>query len=242
MRIIGHMVMRNEADRYLAQSLSWLRRVCPEIYVYDDRSTDRSVAVASLAGAQVWVRRPSAASFRENESRFRQDAWEWMSTAGALSEEDWVLCIDADEFLVQVSSEARTAVEQQALLAAQAQFGRPITFDVAEIFALRNGQLMRRTDGYWASISARRFARWDPRTEFVSKVEGGGSLPAVSMYESALDSTALTILHLGYADADDRQAKHARYSGGAGHNPAHVASIIGRPILKPWDGQIPEVL
>lgn len=234
--------MRNEADRYLAQSLSWLRRVCPEIYVYDDRSSDRSVDVAGLAGAHVKVRRPSAPSFREDESRFRQDAWDWMSIAGALTEEDWVLCIDADEFLVQATPNARTAVEQQALLVAQAQFGRPVTFQVAEIFALRNGQLMRRTDGYWATISARRFARWDPRTEFVTRVEGGGSLPALAMHEAALDSEALTILHLGYADAADRQAKHARYSGGVGHNPAHVASIIGRPILKPWDGQIPEVL
>ncbi len=235
-RIIGHMVVRNEADRYLSESLAWLSRHTDAMYVYDDRSTDRTAPLAMQAGAMVRTRTQLTPSFAEDESAFRQAGWEWMTERARLTEDDWVLCIDADEFLVATDADEARSVRQ--LLEQSADQGMTVTFPVAEIFATFD-VLERRIDGYWKAITADRFARWVPDPAFMERCEGGGSLPRAARFARPGISTALTILHFGYARPDDRQAKYQRYSKGRGHNLTHVGSIIRPPQLEPWTGQNP---
>ena len=44
-RILGMMIVRNEADRYLNKVLEQMKSICDEIYILDDASTDNTVEI-----------------------------------------------------------------------------------------------------------------------------------------------------------------------------------------------------
>lgn len=236
MKIVAHMVVRNEVGRYLRPCLEWLSTMVDRVYVWDDRSVDGTVHVAADYG-EVAVRSLDAPGFLDDESAFRQAGWQWMSELGHLRLGDWVLSIDADEFLV---GNGERSVRE--LLERAAFGGLPVTFNVAEIFGVREGRPLVRTDGFWGSIQARRFVPWTPQhVEFVPRAEGGGSVPRMMAEMPHACSDALTLLHFGYAEAIDRQTKYERYSQGKGHNKMHVESILGPAKTFAWAGQLPEV-
>lgn len=244
MRIIGHMVTRNEMDRWLTSALPWLMEICDgNVAIYDDRSDDAIEAYADKLGTS-FLRRPSTMpSFRNNEGDFRWAGWMAMERAHRPRQGDWVLAVDADELLV--TNQAGCGADEVRLLLADAigeaeEYDRSsISFEVAEVFGFDDmGWPLVRTDGYWGGITACRLAKWQPQGVFASRKEGGGSLP--SAWPRAIDTHKhLELLHLGYARPEDRIAKHARYRNGTGHNPRHVASILGRPDLSYWVGMRP---
>jgi hypothetical protein len=244
MRLIGHMVVRNEVDRWLSTTLPWLADLCDgHVAVYDDQSTDGTVDYVESLGLPV-ARRPDAIeSFRSNEGIFRWAAWTAMERALSPRLGDWILAVDADELLLtndpNGNRELVIARLYDAIADAEANRARTATFEVAEVFGFddRDWPLVR-TDGYWGAITACRLAKWTVQGIFEPRKEGGGSLP--SAWPRATDTaTHLQLLHLGYARGEDRHAKHQRYAAGHGHNPRHVASVLQPPTLDHWAGMRP---
>lgn len=236
-RVIGHMVVRNEANRYLRASVTYLRNLCDQIFVYDDRSDDGTYEWLREQKVPVLQRPVDASSFAENEGLFRGRAWHELELLTRPTANDWVLCVDADEFLVVeprtdlgATRDLLTDNIQRAIQAAH----RALTFPVREVFGFAADHTpLVRVDGYWGMISACRLVRCVTTGEFAARRMGGGSIP--DGWSDAYLAERLAIMHLGYARLSDRRAKHARYDvDTGGHNPAHVASILTSPTLKVW--------
>lgn len=236
-RVIGHMVTRNELGRYLPSTIAWLRTLTDDqVHVYDDRSTDGTYEYLSDEdGVVVDCRLPGGITFAEDESAFRSVAWHAMEARFSPGPQDWVLCMDADEYLVSREPERfdLAADIEEALTAGLGA----VSFPVAEVFDWNSHPLIR-VDGYWGQINACRLVRWRPEGTFVPRREGGGSVPT-GWQAPHLESNNFTILHLGYARLEDRRVRYARYAGGVGHNPRHIKSILTSPDLQPFNGQHP---
>ena len=89
--ISGVVIAKNEADR-IARCVSSMRQVCSEVIVLDSGSTDDTVAIATDAGARVEQQDWLGFSAQKN-------------AAIALACNDWILLLDADEWLTDDSSE-----------------------------------------------------------------------------------------------------------------------------------------
>jgi glycosyltransferase involved in cell wall biosynthesis len=96
--IIGAMLVRNEAGRYLERVLEQIRSVCDEIVVLDDASTDDTVEICRRYGA--YIEATEMSYFGENELYLRKRLWfkaqAWAETG------DWILCLDADETIPNI--------------------------------------------------------------------------------------------------------------------------------------------
>lgn len=233
MRLILMMVTKNEADRYLDSVLLWNHQYASVACVYDDVSEDETTAIAAVHNCLVQVRPPYISSFLMHEGEFRQAAWDWMEETVKPQEGDWILSLDADEFLVheQGVSGLYHEIEQAEKVGATG-----IACQVPEIFDGYGGTLYRRVDGYWGSIQALRLVKWYPGGRFLNRKMACGSVPHCEKVTWAED---MSILHVGYINNEDARAKYNRYKNLPGHNPSHVRSILEPGTLEAWDGPIP---
>jgi hypothetical protein len=233
-RIIGHMVTRNELGRYLTATIQWMREITDVQYVYDDRSIDGTFGHLQRAGVPASQRNPSDPSFEDDESAFRANAWQAMEEHHEPSPNDWILCVDADEFIVAPHPERTRDVLTETV--EQHRTHGAVTVAVNEVFGFDDDHTpLLRLDGYWGQITACRLVRWRYGAQFPTRTEGGGSVPA-AWTTTATSIVDLSVMHLGYARASDREAKHARYRATSGHNPRHIASILEPPKLTRWEG------
>lgn len=240
LRLTGHMVVRNEMDRYLPETLAWLAELTDgRVLVYDDQSTDGTAAYVSGERLPLAVRPDDVPSFADDESACRQAGWQALERAFLFTAEDWILAVDADEFLV--TPDARHGLEDvRQSLARAATADSAVIFPVAEVFDETEDGPLVRTDGYWSNITATRLAKWRPDGVFHPRREGGGSIPSNWPRPTAIDP-GLTLLHYGYARPEDRNAKAMRYRSSSGHNPVHIDSITRPPRLVKWNGMTPRV-
>lgn len=238
-RILGHVCVKDEAGRYLAESLAWHAGICDEIHVYDDRSTDSTVSIAESMGAVVSIRPERAPSFLTHEGNFRQAAWKDFQSKVDATYDDWVLAFDADEFLATPNEPEREALER---LVQMSRVEKAVSWKlrVDEIFDVQDGVPYRRTDGFWSGISAVRFFKYRSVSQFANRSMASGSVPTYALMDPA-DATNMPvgILHYGYAREVDRQAKFDRYTSVLhnGHSSAHIKSIITEPTLEPLKHQ-----
>lgn len=246
MRILGLMVTRNEAGRYLGPALTWAERFLDDLFVLDDQSDDGTAQVVADFGAMVAVRPNGVPSFIEHEGAFRQAAWDYMSHHMHLGPTDWVFSFDADEFLTSVDNsdigtnlrlDAAQAVEN-AKYADRGDRMLAVGFHVPEVFHAEEEQIAIRTDGYWDKIFQTRLVRWEPGQRFADKPMACGSVPERAI-KGGLVSHRCKLLHFGYANPEDRIKKHQRYMNRPGHSTSHVASIVSQPKLRTWEGVNP---
>lgn len=231
------MPARNEADRYLESCLTWAAQFADAIHVYDDNSTDETANIALDAGAYV-SNNTTGASFVDHEGEFRQAAWHAFEAAVSPTNDDWVLCLDADEFLV-AKGDLRQAVERE-IVTALALRAPAITFLIPELFAIDPERI--RIDGFWPTISGLRLFPYRPYGRFNTRTLGCGSAPVYATVGRQHRSDMLWLLHYGYVDPDDRLEKYERYNATShGHADRHIASIPARPVLQNWDGPTPVV-
>ncbi len=237
------MVMKNEADRYLESCIESIWTWAHDVHIYDDRSTDDSVEVATKLGCTVTVRQEHEPSFLEHEGQFRYNAWRALQNNQNPRNPDWCLSIDADEFLVAEDGQTAEAVDASIEMARHSLCAGVI-LPIPEVFHAdvdAEGNLVKpqvRTDGFWGTIKGPRLFEWRRGGIFSSKAMGSGSEPTyVAISRLSPYAQGLSLLHLGYCHPEDRKAKAERYNNLIhGHADAHIQSILQTPTLKPWQG------
>lgn len=229
-RLLAHMVVRNEADRYLDCVLTALSPYVHEIHVYDDLSTDASPQIAGAFGARVTRRLPSVPAFLTHEGEFRQAAWRAFEEELRPCSDDWVLCLDADEVLVAPDG-LLPAIEAAGPCSS-------VVVPIPEVFGQADsGEVLVRVDGFWAGLEQPRLIRYRDGGTFRNAAMGCGSTPSYSSVDvQSMENAGVQLLHLGYLDPLDRIDKHNRYAGRTGHSAAHISSILSSPALTPWQG------
>lgn len=230
MKLYSYLTTKNETGRYLEECLEELMPYVDGLVIWDDQSTD-GVGMRQLAtkyGAVLFTRPTECFSFVEDESAFREDAWTAMAVQFQPTEDDWILSIDADEFL-------RTPYPEYLKELCEA-LGREgyngLQFHIHEVWTDITEAPEIRTDGFWAQTEGLRACRYQPNPKFKEAKLGGGSLP--SYVDNVVDNVTMDILHYGYAREEDRQKKYQRYRAHMGkHNPRHISSILQTPTLAP---------
>lgn len=233
MKIYATLCTYNEADRYLVGVLRHLEDLVDGVAIFDDQSDDNTVLMARTFGP-TRVRPPNCPPFLENEALFRQHAWWWLKEAFQPTVDDWILAIDADELVV--CANARRELE----LFTMQNPGACGVFEVPEVWGFDDdGIPLVRVDGYWANITAARFCRWNYHSFDISVTRGGGSLPEHAR-RPAVKLPVARLLHFGYAQPADQQARYQRYTAEAGvHSSRHIKSIAEPPTLTRWTGPLP---
>jgi glycosyltransferase involved in cell wall biosynthesis len=244
--IYAVMPVYNEVDRYLQSVLTHLLPLVDSAFVYDDQSTDDSFDMAADMGAEV---RTSISGFLEHEGKFRQEMWWEFERVMSPREGDWVLAIDADEYLTtqnaDCTSASQLAIElMMTIKAAEAAGHISVRLPVPEAFALENGVASVRIDGLWATVAGPRLFQYRPNGSFRQVPMGCGSEPSyVSAAGPGYMAHDMELLHVGYAHPDDVAAKYKRYTSleAHGHNDAHIESIISQPVLHEYLGMPPYI-
>lgn len=244
-RIIAHMVIRNEADRFLDSCLEWNKQWFDELHVYDGNSTDRTLEIARTHTSLIGVHPEDGVGFYEDEGKYRTVAWRNLEKVCAPEEGDWVFCLDADEFLI-----GSDKVEQQnprsglELLAEMAEKSnkKSAMMGRAEIWDASGVPLKVRVDGEWARDRVVRFVRWEPKGKMRNAKLGCGSVPDYGLKQPFSTVHACRILHFGYAIEGEAERKYSLYSGASGnaHSGPHIASIVMKPKLVDWDSVTPK--
>lgn len=226
MKIYSYVVTKNEADRYLKDCLTSLKEQVDGVCVYDDQSDDDTVDVLRDLNIPHVIRSNIAPSFMEDESVFRQQAWNLMEALFSPKYGDWILTLDADEFL-RINGSLHGICDEATELTYDA-----LWMHVHEMW----GPDQIRIDGYWPTIEALRLVSYRPNGKFLPRKQGGGSIPS---YPANVFRTNLAdILHYGYFNPDDRMPKYQRYSDTVGHSSQHINSIIEQPML----AQLPDLI
>lgn len=247
MRLYATVVMRNEADRYLASMLMNVNKIVDDIFVWDDQSTDKSWQIALDAGAMVSGRPDNVPSFLQNEGAYRQAAWDTFEACLQPDLDSWILAIDADECLVaadwcgQPPGGIRETVNK-AIQEAERQGCLSVLIPVPEVFGFDDdGTPLIRVDGLWPTVAGTVLFKYLPRAKFRDKAMGCGREPEIVTTRYSQINFGLNLLHYGYAHEPDQALKHARYTAlvDHGHNNTHVNSIVGRKTLKRWEGPVP---
>lgn len=230
--IYAVMPVKNEAERYLWDTLGRLRELGVRTLVCDDSSTDDTLLIAEEVGVAVSERPLGIPSFLQHEGYFRQWCWTEIPKHFDVSEGDWIVSIDADEFLTGLLG---NLLDQEDASDVTALKVRSI-----EIWGQEDGFLYRRVDGFWNHIEHTRFARWQDRTPlFPDRKMASGCVPMYAT-KNVVFAPWVNILHFGYMRTEDRREKSARYTEHSfGHNPRHVESILHNPKLEQYKGWTP---
>lgn len=241
MKLVASMIVRNELGRYLDIAIAHLQTFVDEIRVLDDGSTDGSREF--LRGfADVSVLDNPGVPFREQEGAARQALLRWTME----TEPDWILAIDADEF-VGDPYRLRAAVDE----AGNGRMSPPaLTLDMEEVWEADNAYLGIRTDGGWRPHGCPILFR-TPRGpqdrrqgwKIAPKRLASGREPmSVRRNYGLARKSGSEILHFGWTRIAERQARYQRYvelDGGKYHANAHIQSIMAPPakirtLTKEW--------
>jgi glycosyltransferase involved in cell wall biosynthesis len=255
MKLVASLIVRNEADKYLSHCVAALHEFCDEIRAVDDSSTDGSHSLMEDLGVR--VKRNDRSMFYEHEGNARQALLEWTMEA----EPTHILVVDGDELVVdgQRLRAALEAPQPLPTLRERRQRGArqgPVTvwrLQMQEVWGATDDHLLIRQDGGWKEhpvpicfyvppmeLDRRLQRHW----RIPDRALACGRVPTEVAVNSnrALNESAATILHLGWACQADRYARHQRYvvhDGGAHHASKHLDSIMwadNRVLLteRPW--------
>lgn len=216
--IVGSLITRNELGRYLEPCIRALQACCDEIRVLDDGSTD---------GTRQWlqkqerltVRLNDAASVFEHEGQARARLLEH-----TLAEKPFpthILAVDADE-LVTDGRAIRAACETDAGKGAW-------TLDMVEVWKTDPRWLWSREDGGWRAHGVPVLYRVTPGLRMPDRQLAGGRVPVAINRRAPFVASGSALLHMGWANAAERAARHQRYveaDGGRFHAGRHLDSIM----------------
>ena len=216
MNLCASLIVRNEAERYLRPCIQHLQDFCDTIRVLDDGSDDGTFEI--LADMGIEVRLNDGPSFFQHEGQARQKLLNWT----LLAKPDFVLAIDADEFI----SDGR---------ALRARLDKNIAVQricMMEVWGYDASGITIRTDGGWAphpvpilwTVPQQLDSRWRIQNRALACGREPIAVRSLSGRFCGVD-----ILHFGWAREEERQARYERYAvhdGGKFHRNAHIESIM----------------
>lgn len=234
------LVTKNEGSRYLPKFIEH-HNFFNNVFVYDDRSEDNTVELAKSQNWNVVVRQEDEPSFIEHEGKFRFNSWKHFEETMQPKEEDWILSIDADEFLI---TDTNLTIEEALINEidkAESLNFHSIKMFRREVWKMDASGCHLRVDGFWKNDILFRLFKYRPDAQWSKKPMGCGSAPTYVGHSGQLTED-LTVLHFGYTNQEDRQTRYDRYTSlvDHGHNDQHIKSIIVNPTLKKYSGPLPE--
>lgn len=209
-RIVGAVLARDEAGRYLERVLRNVTSLCDVTLLLDDDSQDATPDIARAMGALV-QKRAVTGGFWGGEGRgskegdARRELWTLAATAAG--RDGWVYIADADHELVGITrDELHTLVKATHATA----FACPL-------WDCWDDDEHMRTDSFWKAHENPRAwlfkafphgglaPEWDRRGLHV------GHSPSNFVYTIGLMPNGVGIKHLGYIREADRRAKANKY-------------------------------
>jgi glycosyltransferase involved in cell wall biosynthesis len=222
MRLAASLIVRNELGRYLEPCVAHLLEFCDEVRVLDDYSDDGTCEWL-CDHPRVGLLTNDGPSFAEHEGIARQRLLGWTVEARP----DFVLAIDADEFVADGQA-LRAALEGAA--ERQVAFG----LRMCEVWSADQNGLRFRVDGGWRPHSAPIVWRVPSKLGGQYRIQprelssGREPMAIRRLFGQARDPVT-GILHFGWTNVAERQARYAGYmrrDGGKFHASAHLRSIM----------------
>lgn len=215
--MIGALLVKDEADRYLAATIRSMQPVCEKILVLDDGSTDDTVALAESMGCE--VRRRVETGMWGNETPARAELWDWGAQEAG---NGWLYISDADHELVGDRDHIRRLAESWE-----------VNCWGFRLYDCWDSPQTHRVDGQWAAYQVARPWMFRPVScgtpQWGSRGLHAGHAPCNYDYRLGLAPSGVWIRHLGWMSAVDREAKVARYTAAAEHlrpdELAHLHSV-----------------
>jgi glycosyltransferase involved in cell wall biosynthesis len=221
-RFVGAMRVKNEA-KYIWDVVLRTLPLCERVLVFDDHSTDETVAICRSFGDRVTV---FASPFEGlDESRDKNYLLQKIIEVGP----QWVLWIDGDEVLERSGPEK---------LKMAAERGRGVAAYCLRIAYLWNDPEHIRVDGIYGQFKRPSFfsLKQQPsdRLNFPDSGRGGnfhcGNIP--QGLQGGLRPLDVRLKHFGYMTPEQRQVKYAWYTKIDPDNPAednyrHLAGVAG---------------
>lgn len=219
MKLVASMIVRNEINRYLPLAVRHLLGYCDEVRVLDDGSDDGTYEwLRQVDGVSV-LRNPGA-SFFEHEGQARQNLLEWTFK----SRPDYVLAIDADEF-----------VGEPAIIRDAIKGGAPVyVLSLVEAWKVNAGGISIRVDGLWGPrkvpilyrVPEERDRTWRIRDR---QLACGREPMAVVRSSRGAPEIPAEVFHFGWTRESERQLRADRYfkhDQGRFHQDRHLQSIL----------------
>jgi glycosyltransferase involved in cell wall biosynthesis len=216
-RCVAAILARNEADRFLRETVESLRPLCPTILVLDDHSEDQTAQLARDLGCE--VRSRSGEPMWGQESPARQELWNW---AAEECGDGWIYIADADHI-----THADPATWKMMLTAWNTNAWAMPLYDCWDT------PTQHRVDGFWQGYTVARpwLFRPSKSSGFTWNTRGihCGHAPIADWIVGAAPAS-VWINHYGWLRASDRIEKHLRYTKENANlsefERAHVASIL----------------
>lgn len=218
MKLVASLIVRNELGRYLKPCIYSLHEFCDEIRVLDDGSTDGSgdwLRDTEFDG-RVHVLTNEGPSFFTHEGKARQTLLNWTLAADPTH----VLAIDADEF-VEDGHALRKQLDREIVAHALC---------MQEVWEAGSTLKIRMDGGWrphpvpicWAVPLAKGTLRIQDRALACGR-------EPVAVRRMRQRPTGICVLHFGWANPEERQARYERYveaDGGKFHASRHLQSIM----------------
>lgn len=220
------IVCERELDRYLDESVAALLEFCDEVALLCDRDngwSERLIGRWGADGARVVGRTHSygetVVDFFAHEGDARQRLLEFTLRL----EPTHVLAIDADEFVADGRG-------LRTLIAQSRSDVRVWPLSMLEVWEATTDQLCLRVDGGWRPQPVPAVWKVEPGIvyRFPDRALACGRVPT-RVQDVAPAWVRGEILHFGWANEHDRQARYDRYvlhDGGQFHASAHLQSIM----------------
>lgn len=218
MKLVASIIAKNEIDRYLPLVVDHLLTFCDEIRVLDDGSTDGTYEWLGGLRLPVIVKKNPSTTFYDYESKARQALLEWTMKG----EPDYVLSIDADEF-VEKPDVIRQLVDQAR--------HSVYVLNMEEVWRA-DDRLHIRVDGHWGKrlcpILWRAPETWTSAWDIPDRKLACGREPQI-VRKTKFQRSHVSVFHFGWACESERPARAERYfehDKGQFHRDAHLQSIL----------------
>ena len=224
MKLVASLVVKNELSRYLETCVGSLLEFCDLICALDDHSDDGTYEFLDHH-PKVQLMRATEPYFYVHEGRTRNILLDHTLSMDPTH----ILHIDADEFIAD-GRVLRNALKTQEPVAVW-------TVRMEEIWKADESHLYIRCDGGWRVNDApilwrvpHRSAMTSPKWRIRDAKLACGREPEIirENWRSAV-ATGTEILHFGWTNVSERQARYERYvqhDGGHYHASRHLRSIM----------------